>query len=392
MIGSLTERHFLPMMTPAALLRRIGRIDFDELSASFFRFARQSLKELRPCRVTDALGKAMGVNHAIDVQVFHADHAVGINNATAFLMREIVTPECYSFMNTRYGFTVLRALRCSLCQLRMGALHVCQGFFFLAKERGVVDCCSIGKRGKRLESDINADTALTCWQAFRLTLNREGNGPLARPALVNGTRFDTSLDGSMVHHLEGTNLGKRHTAIMRQGKTGLREAKTIVAIMPTKPRIARRFPGFHAAEEGLEGQINAHSDVLQHLGMHRLEGRTVSFQYRECGDLPVAGQTLPTLLIGILAVLQQVVIEPTTLIKGLIELLNLLLGRIQAIRKHFMHTQSLAQKGRGGKSSIKPRAHHAPQGLASIPMASSRGLTLDVINRKIAGASSPRLF
>ncbi len=69
MIGSLTQGHLLPMVTPAALLRRVGRIDCDELSASFFRFGGQSVKELRPGRVTDALGKAMIVNQPVHLQV-----------------------------------------------------------------------------------------------------------------------------------------------------------------------------------------------------------------------------------------------------------------------------------------------------------------------------------
>ena len=38
MIGSFTQGHFLSMVTPAAILRRIGRVDFNEGSPSFFRF------------------------------------------------------------------------------------------------------------------------------------------------------------------------------------------------------------------------------------------------------------------------------------------------------------------------------------------------------------------
>jgi len=42
------QGHLLPMSTGAACLTRIGRIDFDELPASFFRFAGQFGEELRP--------------------------------------------------------------------------------------------------------------------------------------------------------------------------------------------------------------------------------------------------------------------------------------------------------------------------------------------------------
>jgi hypothetical protein len=75
MIDSLTQRHLLPMVTPAALLRRIGQVDFHQLSASFFRFARQLREKGRPSGICNAFGKTMVVNHAVDVQVLDTDHA-----------------------------------------------------------------------------------------------------------------------------------------------------------------------------------------------------------------------------------------------------------------------------------------------------------------------------
>nr|HET6901914.1 hypothetical protein [Ktedonobacteraceae bacterium] len=93
MIGSFTQGHFLSMVTPAAILRRIGRVDFNEGSPSFFRFGGQSFKKLRPCRVTDALGQAMIMDHAIHIQVLHTDHAETIYNLPGRLMREISTTE-----------------------------------------------------------------------------------------------------------------------------------------------------------------------------------------------------------------------------------------------------------------------------------------------------------
>src|SRR5450759_5196631 len=90
MIHALTQGHLLPMVAPAAILCRVGRIDFDEHSASFFRFARELVKELRPRRVTDALGQTMGVNHPIDVEIFDTDHPELIDDLSTLLMGEIV--------------------------------------------------------------------------------------------------------------------------------------------------------------------------------------------------------------------------------------------------------------------------------------------------------------
>jgi len=45
MIDTLRQRHLLPVMAPVAILRGVGRIDFDKLASSFFRFDAQLSKE-----------------------------------------------------------------------------------------------------------------------------------------------------------------------------------------------------------------------------------------------------------------------------------------------------------------------------------------------------------
>src|SRR6266496_1950073 len=109
-VGSLPKQHLLPMMTPAAILTGIGRVDFDERSASFFRFARELSQERRPCCVTDAFCQTMIVNHPVHKKVFHADHPEAVNDLPALLVREIVASEGDALMNTRYFLTVLTPL------------------------------------------------------------------------------------------------------------------------------------------------------------------------------------------------------------------------------------------------------------------------------------------
>src|SRR6266480_2147638 len=103
MIGTLTQRHNLPMMitcppdrVPAALLRCIGRVDFDSRSSSFFRFGEQLIKKSCPCRIMNAFGKTMIVNHTVHVKVFHADQAKPVYDLPTLLMSEVVTPELRS--------------------------------------------------------------------------------------------------------------------------------------------------------------------------------------------------------------------------------------------------------------------------------------------------------
>lgn len=107
MIDPLTQGHLLPMVTPVALLTRVGKVDFDCRSASFFRFAEQPLKKTRPRRVLDAFRQTMVLRHTMDVQIFHTDDPEPINDAATRLMREVVTPEADPFVNTRHDFPVV---------------------------------------------------------------------------------------------------------------------------------------------------------------------------------------------------------------------------------------------------------------------------------------------
>src|SRR5436190_3382352 len=85
------QGHLLPLSTGATCLTRIGRVDFDELSASFFRFARELTKECRPRGICNAFGKTMGMPYAVHCEVFYSNDSELVNDLTVFLMREIVT-------------------------------------------------------------------------------------------------------------------------------------------------------------------------------------------------------------------------------------------------------------------------------------------------------------
>src|ERR1700680_269774 len=94
------QGHDLSMSTGATLLTRIGRVDLHTLSASFFRFARQCAKELRPCCICNALRQTMMVNHPVHMKVFDADHTETIDDLSTFLMGEVITPEGDTLVNT----------------------------------------------------------------------------------------------------------------------------------------------------------------------------------------------------------------------------------------------------------------------------------------------------
>ncbi len=343
MIHTLTQGHLLPMVAPAAILGRIGRIDFDERSASFFRFARELVKELRPCRVTDAFRETMVMYHPVDLEVFDADHAEAVNDLAALLMGEVLTSERDPLMDTGNRLAMLAPLRSTLCQSGVLALHLCQRLFFFTEEARVLNLSGIREGGKGFESHVNTDLSIRWLKAFRLAFYGEAHVPLARRRARNGTGFDLPFDLAVIDHLDAANFREADTMIMGDAKPRLREGETIVAVGPTEARVSWVLTRLAAAEEGFEGEVNADCNVLQHLGMHTFQRGALLFQKRESLLLLIEQEGLACLLIGGFAYFQQVIIQPTALRKRLVELMNLFLRWGDSVLVGFTHIGSIAQ-------------------------------------------------
>ncbi len=349
MIGSLRQGHLLPVMTPAAILRRVGRIDSHVGSASFFRFAGQFAEKLRPRGIGNALRKTMVVGHAVDMQVFHTDDPVPLDNPAAFLMGEVVSSEGNPFMHTGNHLAMVLAFSTAFGQLALFPLDCCQCLLFLAKKARVGDLAAIRKGGKSGETNVNTHLLAVFWQAVRFDFTREGHRPFAGPASLNRTGLDRARDRAVIHQLESTHFGDHHALIMREAEPTLGEGEASIAPRAFEARVSWCFSGLAASEKGLEGQIDTYRDVLQDLGVDTFQLGAFGFQDRKRVDLPIAGQRLPLLLRGVLALFQQVVIEPATFLKYAFKGFRLLFGRIYPVRIHCMHTQVVAQKRQGVK-------------------------------------------
>jgi len=369
------QGHLLPMSTLATCLTRIGGVHLRELSTSFFRFARQFAEKFRPRGIYNAFRQTMIVNHPVHVQVFDADDTKSINDLAAFLMGEVITPEPNTFMHPRYNLTMLPTLRCAFNQFGVFTLDFGKGFLFLAEEAGIVDFFFVAESSECLQANIDTHLSWSRVKAKRLALTREGNVPFACRGTLHGTGFHLAFDLAMIDHLDGANLGEAYPFIMCDAKAALREGEAIVsafAFETGKPRLLGMFS--HSTEERFEGQINANGYVLQDLGMHSGEGRTFLFQNRERILLLKTGEGNTIPFIGRLTHFQQVVIEPTALFKGFVQLLFLLLSGKDAVLKHFQHIVIVAQTEQGckrGTAPPLPRIRNAP----SIPVAEALTFT-----------------
>ena len=251
------QGHFLAMSTGAACLTRIGRIDFDKLPTSFFRFVGQLTKESRPRGVCNAFGQTVVMRHPVHLQVFHADDAIASDDLATMLMGEIVSPESSALMHTGNRLAVLAPLWGSLCQFGVLALHFGQRLLFLAKEARVRNLFTRREHCKGFQPNVYAHLGGILRQAFRFALDGKGSVPLASRGAMNGEGFHLPPDGAVVDHLDRPDLGDHDAAIVCDAEARLREGEAIIAVTPTKTWIAGLLASLDTAEEGLESQINA---------------------------------------------------------------------------------------------------------------------------------------
>ncbi len=352
------EWHLLPVSTLAACLTRRGRIHSDKGSTSFFRFAGQLCKETRPRGIGNAFGKAMIVNHALDVQVFNGNEAIGIDNLSTDLMREIFPFEGDPLMHTGNGFAMLAPLRTPFCQFGMLALHFCQCFLFFPEEAGIVYLCSIGKRGKGVESDVYAYLSGIVRQSFCFTFHREGSVPFAGRGTADGQGFDRAFDGTVQHHLDMSNARGVELALFIDLETRLWIREAIIAVTASEAGIPWLLSSFETTEEGLECKVNTYRHVLQHLRVDFVERGAFLLQPRQRLDLPIVAKRGSLLLIGCFPFLKQVIIEPAAFSENVIQGFDLLFRRIEPVLKHLMHSVMVAQTEQEGKRETAP--HPAP--------------------------------
>ena len=72
------------------LLGCVGRVDFDDHTTSFRRFVVQSLFEVAPARVHDALAQMWIANHVRDLQIFNGDEIIGLHKLVRQLVDDVL--------------------------------------------------------------------------------------------------------------------------------------------------------------------------------------------------------------------------------------------------------------------------------------------------------------
>lgn len=314
----LIQRKLLSVSATVAVLRGIGRIHPYQPPTSICSFVGQILSELRPRRVVNAFTEAVVMHHPVDRQVFDADGATTIDYLARFLMGEVLAPIGDTFVNVGNRQATTGSLRRSLGCLREFPLYLSKGAFITAKEARIIDSAGIRAGCKTLQTDINANGFNALVQRLLTGFARERNEPLAGSSATDTTGPDGAFYRAMEHKLDCADFGERQSIALKL-KAALRVAERIVAVGTVKTWIAGLLARLESAEESLEGEVNSHRHILQHLRMNGFHHRPLKLEPWQRGCLRVVVERLLALFPGNLALLQQVVVEPAALVESLLK-------------------------------------------------------------------------
>jgi len=290
----------------------------------------------------NALGKTMIVRHPVNRQILDRDQIKLVDDAATVLVGEVAPSPARSLMYACHDLAPLGAFWRPLLLLAEAALRLGECVFFASEEAWVGDLLPVTEGGEGLQPHVNADLLPRLKQGRWLgALTGETDVPFARAAPADRRRLGNTFHWAVQNELDKSNIGDTDALVVYMQPTAnrhLREGEAIVAARATKAGIARFFACFAPTEVGLEGQINAHRDVLQYLRVNTCQCGSFGLERWQGPLLVVQAYCLLSLLPSHLALGEEMVIQPAALLQLLSEEVLLLLGRIQAVLERLTHS------------------------------------------------------
>lgn len=94
------------------------------------------------------------MHHPINRHVFYDTDAEAVNDGTAILMGEVLTPKPDTLMDTCHDLTSLHPFTCSLFGFGQAAFCLCQYLFFLAKKTWGANFFSRRQESEGFQSNV----------------------------------------------------------------------------------------------------------------------------------------------------------------------------------------------------------------------------------------------
>lgn len=332
------QGHLLSMSAGAAILAGIGGIDSHYSSIGASCLIGEKLRELRPCRVRNRFSETMIMHHPVDFEVLDGNRSKVIDDFPAVLVSEIVPAVPDALVDTSNPLALALSLPGAL--LGFGELSLLAGQVFLVSSEELGSRDNLGSRegGKGGEANVNAHGFGGSWESSSLHLAGDADEPLAGGASLDRTGLGSAFQGSMEDNPYLANLGElQDIAFKLPAKFRLRKGEGVISVVAPEAGIAGIFPILDTAEEGFEGQVDADSHVLEHLGVDFGQRGTLHFEQKKGFLLPIEGETFLSLFPGYFSLLQEMIVEPAALIQGVLHQIGLLFGRLEPISESFTH-------------------------------------------------------
>ena len=369
MIHTIRQFELMPVPTTGTILCCVGGINFYTPSTGPFCLLLDETKKLSPRHVTDRsvyAAKAIFL-HIVDGKVFNDNGVKFINYFTGFLMGEVFTLPAGSFVNTGNHFPGFGSKLRSFGLLGKFSLGFGKVLLFVFKKPWVLNILPIGKSGERGKPHVNSDSRIDEFDVRHMVNNtRESRIPFAGRRSSDGTSFNLSLDRSVEFDFNVSDLGKLK-GIVEKLKTRLRIGERIVSKFSTKARIARFSPCLASAEEGTEGKINAHGNILKRLTENIVQERMLFFKRRNRAGLIISGKTFLFGFPSCFSLLKKIVIEPAATIKRTIKLFQMVSIWENPIFKGLSHIiYTIRTNMRNVNKNLERTAIHLPAKAGSL--------------------------
>src|SRR5712691_6215867 len=163
-------------------LARPARVHVHQLPASFCRFVGQFADERRPSGIVDGL-RQHPAGQSLDVQVFHRNHAIGVDQGAgrfAVEVRPLVLYVCMSLLQEEHGLPAVTSPALTPGDTPLGNPKDPLGLAVATWVRNRFPC---REGGEGCQPDIEPHGLIGHWQGFRTIFDAEAHAPLSSGAL-----------------------------------------------------------------------------------------------------------------------------------------------------------------------------------------------------------------
>jgi hypothetical protein len=332
------------LTTTGTCLRRTSGGDLHHTSASFYRFAQSALYKLPPGYIgnTPVNSFIVALLHILNIQSFKDDQPESVDQFSAFLMSEVITPVFDTGMKVVKSFDGLAAFWTSFRECAYFALDSFQILFVLLHPTLTLNRFAIAESGKGGQAQVNTDNLNRGRQRARLHFTRKASKPVTQAITPDCQPLDSSLKGPVKFDFDITYLGEMQFTLF-QPKTRLRIGEAIIPTKSLEPGEAVLVSGFDPAKERFIGQVNPLLNVLQELRIDLGQFRIGPFPACKVTTGIVQCQALLLDFPRLLSQTKRSIVELSANLKGLIEAGALRFGRKHSEFVRLSHPDSIAR-------------------------------------------------